>query len=217
MKKKLIAVLLTLMSMLPICAIPMEIYLGGSFFADRDYISKDTSHYFKIMNEDPDFYIDNIRRLGGGIELTYFPYSPIKLGLTLNYQMLIPIGFQRASVADDTAQNVVAHINYAFQAKHNLSIGLSYYWMMGETFGMYFDAGGTLSIHNVPLMNEKNDRTEISYISFKEYGVYGDTGLLLRHKNSFYKIGMHFLGTLSNKDTGFAVAITLAGGYIFSI
>ena len=213
--RKCVAVMVLIFISCSLSALPMELHLGGNFLADRDYISRDTSDNFLTMSE-PGYYIDNIRRLGLGVELTYFPYAPIKVGLTFNYQLLMPIGFQRMDADTGADDGVTTYINYSFNAKHNLSLGLSYYLLFMENLGMYFDAGGTASIHTIPDRNEKNSRLEVHYSSFSEYGVYGDLGAILHHENAFYKIGLRALCTLSNNDVGFSVAITLAGGYVFS-
>ena len=51
-------------------AVPMEFYLGGRFIAERDFISKETGGSFPTMNSNPEYYVGNISRLGGGIEMT---------------------------------------------------------------------------------------------------------------------------------------------------
>lgn len=216
MTKKSFIITSLLLMMFSLSAVPMEFYLGGSFFADRDYISQDTSEFFPTMNSDSNYYIDNIRRLGVGVEFAYFPYAPIKLGLTANYQLLIPIGYQRASVATGEAGNVDTYVNYSFCAKHNFNVGLAYYWMMGGSYGLYIDAGGAFAIHTIPDLNKKNSREEVTYSSFSEYGVYGDLGLLLMHNDAYFKIGTRIQGFLSYENVGITAAITLSGGYRFA-
>lgn len=215
MRRRIALLFLLLTFSIPLFAVSMEFYLGGSFYADRDYISRDTSDLFPTMNSDSNYYIDNIRRLGIGMEFAYFPYSPVRLGLTASYQMLFPIGYQRATTETDEVGGVDTYVNYAFFAKHNINLGLAYYQMFGSS-GFYVDLGGAIAIHTIPDINKKNSKEEVTYSSFTEYGVYGDLGFLLMHDNAYFKIGTRIQSFLSYEDVGITVAITLAGGYRFS-
>ena len=226
MKKRAVPLVLFCLFISSLSAVPMEFYLGGSFYADRDYISRDTSDSFPTMNivnnasgvniKDPSlYYIDNIRRLGIGMELAYFPYAPIKIGITANYQLLIPIGFQRCDKETDTATGVETYKNHSFIAKHNFNIGLAYYQLFGSS-GFYVDAGGAIAVHTIPDINDKNSKKEITYSSFTEYGVYGDFGFLLMHNDAYFKIGTRIQSFLSYENVGITAAITLSGGYRFA-
>ena len=215
MRRRIALLFLLLTFSIPLFAVPMEFYLGGSFYADRDYISRDTSDLFPTMNSDSNYYIDNIRRLGIGVDLAYFPYSPIRVGLAASYQLLMPIGYQRAGIESGTAEDVKNYISYSFSAKHNINLGLAYYQMFGSS-GFYVDLGGAIAIHTVPDINKKNSKEEVTYSSFTEYGVYGDLGFLLMHDNAYFKIGTRLQSFLSYEDVGITAAITLAGGYRFS-
>ena len=215
MRRRIALLFLLLTFSIPLFAVPMEFYLGGSFYADRDYISRDTSVFFPTINSDSNYYIDNIRRLGFGIELAYFPYSPIRIGLIANYQLLMPIGYQRAAIDTGDIGGVDTYVNYTFFAKHNINLGLAYYQMFGSS-GFYVDFGGAIAIHSIPDINKKNSKEKVTYSSFTEYGVYGDLGFLLMHDNAYFKIGTRLQSFLSYEDVGITAAITLSGGYRFS-
>lgn len=197
-------------------AVPMEFYLGGRFIAERDFISKETGGSFPTMNSNPEYYVGNISRLGGGIEMTYFPYAPIKLGLTAGYQMLFPIGYQLVSVSTGESGDVKTYVNYSYFAKHNITLALAYSLMTAESVGLYADAGALFVIHTIPDVSRPNNKGDVNYSSFSEYGVFGDLGVLLIHDDAYYKIGARFQGLLSHESPGISAAITVSGGYRFA-
>lgn len=208
MRKALIILFLFASSLLS--ALPMELHVGGNFYADRDYIAADTSRYFMIMSEGK-AEVNNIRRLGLGFELTYFPYTPIRLGVTFDCQVLFPIGYQKVG-----SSGVDAYYSHSYFAKHNLNLGLTYQWMFHDTFGLYVDAGGAISIHAIPDKNIGNSKEKVNYTAFTEYGAYGGLGVVVKHRSAYFKFGFRSLCSLSNENIGCAVAITFAGGYSFS-
>ena len=196
---------------------PSELYLGGNFFGGMDFLTQSTGKRFPTMIKGSSTsYVSSMTRFGLGVEMTYFPYSPLKLGISAGYHVLMPVGYCLTDSLSGVAGDDVAYINYSFLGRHDISLALSYFWMIGQEFGMYFDAGGTVSIHTIPDRNDKNSRLDVNYSSFNELGTYADAGLLLFHGNSYYKIGARALLLFPEPTPDISVAITFSGGFLFS-
>ena len=141
---------------------PSELYLGGNFFGGMDFLTQSTGKRFPTMIKGSSTsYVSSMTRFGLGVEMTYFPYSPLKLGISAGYQVLMPVGYCLTDSLSGVAGDDVAYINYSFLGRHDISLALSYFWMIGQEFGMYFDAGGTVSIHTIPDRNDKNSRLDV--------------------------------------------------------
>lgn len=186
-----------------------QIHIGAGFMAEYDYVSSDRSDEFLTMQK-TNTSINNIRRLGLAVSLAYYPYDPIQIGVVANYQLKLPIGVKWSDGSDSS------YICRTFMAEHNFDIGASYNVMFTKDLGMYVDAGASIVIHTIPNHNNANDRREVVYSSFDEYGVYADLGIMVKHKASFYKVGLTGDMILSNNDLGLSFAIKIAGGYSFS-
>ncbi len=194
-----------------------KVYLGGNFLAEYDYPSRESADKFITLNSDSNYYVSNIVRLGIGIAATYVPFESIPLGISANYQLLLPVGYARTNIASGESGDIQTYVNRTFLAKHIADLGLSYDIGFGGSLGMYVDAGGRIAIHTVPDHNNRNDRTPVEYSSFTEYGIYADIGMKVTHQDkSYFKIGVEGATMFSGENTGLSFAMKLAGGYIFS-
>ena len=73
--------------------------------------------------------------------------------------------------------------------------------MKEDGFNGYFvDLAYNYSWYRIAATNTKNTKTEPAYIRFQESALYADAGFLLRHEDSYFKMGLSYRMPIWNED-----------------
>ena len=82
--------------------------------------------------------------------------------------------------------------------------------------GYFVDLAYEYSWYRFASTNTKNTKTKPSYIRFQEKALYADAGFLLRHEESYFKMGFSYRKPMWNEDNnGWEMSVIVVTGQIF--
>lgn len=185
-----------------------EVWYGGSFVGNRNFLSSDSQQYYEPMLENLGITgeMEYIRRIGLNLEMVVFPSPDLRIGPYIAAEFLFPVGYSASSAAG-------GYLSRHFDRRSTLKLGLSYYKIFTR-FGFFTDAGINLSINRIATTNEKNHKGPVEYMTFGEYGYFADMGILAKSENSYFKLGCAFAQELNYSSFVFDIALFATFGFI---
>ncbi len=201
--RKLLVVFFLILSF-PLAASP-ELWLGGAFMADRNYVSGEISSSFPAMGES----IEEIRSLGLDLDLAVFPSDSIRIGFIGGYNILLPIG-----CTPEGGENE-GYITYDFDYRQEVSLGIAYYQFFTERIGAYLNCSFEYSWYRTALEHIANDSEPMDYVEENEYGILGELGIVSRSGDMYFRLGVSGFYDLKHmKEPGFRFSLSVGGGFI---
>ncbi len=185
-----------------------EVWYGGAFVGNRNFLSSDSQQYYKPMLENigATGEMKHVRRIGLNLEMVVFPSPNLRIGPYIAAEFLFPVGYSATS-GDG------GYLSRNFDRRSTLKLGLSYYKIFTR-FGFFTDIGMNLSINRIATTNEKNHKGPVEYITFGEYGYFADAGILAKTDNSYFKLGCTFAQELNYSTFVFDIALFATFGFI---
>lgn len=209
-RKKLILILLVLLLALPLSARP-EFWIGGMIRTDRHYLSAEEQAFYDgtPYNSGDGSGISYISSIGGSIELAFFPSSVVRLGIMTSLHDAYTINYNNGS---STSQ----YVSYNLDNSMIFSLGAAYNQLFGR-FGFFLDGGIYADLARVCTTNGRNQRTQGPTNRYAETGYYGELGLLIKHNDGYFKLGIFVNHSFSGEGLtdGFRAGIFGGGGGIF--
>ncbi len=181
-----------------------ELWVGGSFLADRNYVSDDISSSFPAMGDD----VTQIRSLGLDLDIVFFPDSRVRVGFIGGYNLLLPIGYA------ESGGNNEGYITYDFDYRQDLSIGAAWYQFFSPGIGAFIACSFEHSWYRTAMEHVPNDNEPMEYIREREYGILGEAGIITRSGDSYFRLGVSGYYDLSHRAHGFRLALSAGGGFI---
>lgn len=205
MRRRLALLAIIIASIVPAAAFP-ECWLGLGLAYDMNKISNDFKPYFTAYNNGD---ISMVNAVGGTVNVTFFPYRDIKVGLFLNCGVTFPVGY---TGSDGT---VSGYTSYKFDLRTDVQLGLCYYYIFPNSLGIYLEAGGEYSWYRIAETNEVNQKEPGVRYRFGEFSFVANLGMLSVYKKSFFRL--YITGSYSPflDDPGFRVGLGAGGGFIF--
>ena len=191
MKKILLSVTVLLLSLYSISATP-EVWLGLGGSGARNYATESFKN--AIIDNGTTLYkkgvFEYLNTVGTTAEIMLKPSAESKLGLYASTSINYFVGIDSSG-----------YRSYHFDNKKDIRIGLSSVFMKEDGFNGYFvDLAYNYSWYRIAATNTKNTKTEPSYIRFQESALYADAGFLLRHEDSYFKMGLSYRMPIWNED-----------------
>lgn len=202
--KKIFLFLFFLVSLSSLAASP-ELWVGAAFTADRNMVSEEIDSSFPAMGKS----ISVIRSLGLDLDLTFFPFEEVRIGLTAGYNVLLPIGIT------ETGGSNIGYITYDIDTRQDASAGLAYYQFFTPVLGAYLICSFQYSWYRTATAHIPNDSAPMEFMIEEEYGIAADLGILTRSNNMFFRLGLSGFYDLKHKtDPGLRFALVAGGGMI---
>ena len=202
--RRLLAFLLLFAALGSISASP-ELWIGASFFADRNNISEDVADCFPAMGDS----VSEIKSIGLDLDLAFFPSDVVRIGLIGGYNIMLPIGFTETGGSNE------GYITYDFDYRQDLSIGLAYYQFFTSVIGAFLTCNFEYSWYRTALEHIPNDSEPMDYVKEQEYGILGEAGIVSKSGNMYFRLGVSGFYDLRHRlDHGFRLSLTAGGGFI---
>ena len=147
--------MILLLSVSVISASP-EFWIGGSFIADRNMVSSELSSSFPAMGED----ISQIRSLGVSVDMAFFPWNEVRVGLVLSSLTQLPIGITERGGSNE------GYITYDFDFREDLMVGIGYHQFFTDKIGMVLSAGFYYSWYRTAMEHIANESAPMEYIQY---------------------------------------------------
>ena len=173
--------MILLLSVSVISASP-EFWIGGSFIADRNMVSSELSSSFPAMGED----ISQIRSLGVSVDMAFFPWNEVRVGLVLSSLTQLPIGITERGGSNE------GYITYDFDFREDLMVGIGYHQFFTDKIGMVLSAGFYYSWYRTAMEHIANESAPMEYLFASEYGILAEAGILSRSDNMYFRLGVSF-------------------------
>ena len=202
--RRLLAFLLLFAALGSISASP-ELWIGASFFADRNNISEDVADCFPAMGDS----VSEIKSIGLDLDLAFFPSDVVRIGLIGGYNIMLPIGFTETGGSNE------GYITYDFDYRQDLSIGLAYYQFFTSVIGAFLTCNFEYSWYRTASEHIPNDSAPMDYIEHNEYGVSGELGIITRSDNMYFRLGFKGYYDLYHAEShGYRLGLFAGGGII---
>ena len=201
--KRFLLVMILLLSVSVISASP-EFWIGGSFIADRNMVSSELSSSFPAMGED----ISQIRSLGVSVDMAFFPWNEVRVGLVLSSLTQLPIGITERGGSNE------GYITYDLDYRQDASIGLAYYQFFTDKIGAFLTCSFEYSWYRTATEHIPNDSRPMEYVRAEEYGILGEIGIMTRSDDMYFRLGFNGFYDLKHRDAGYRLALFAGGGII---
>ena len=202
--KRFLLFMILLLSVSVISASP-EFWIGGSFIADRNMVSSELSSSFPAMGED----ISQIRSLGVSVDMAFFPWNEVRVGLVLSSLTQLPIGITERGGSNE------GYITYDFDFREDLMVGIGYHQFFTDKIGMVLSAGFYYSWYRTAMEHIANESAPMEYLFASEYGILAEAGILSRSDNMYFRLGVSFAYDLSHPgNAGMRFGLFAGGGFI---
>ena len=199
------ALLMLLLSSLFTLHASPELWIGGSFIADRNEVSDEIAGSFPAMGES----VSQIKSLGLDLDLVFFPSDKVRIGLIGGYNMMLPIGRTLTGGVNE------GYITYDFDFRQDLSIGLAYYQFFTPRIGAFLTAAFGYSAYRTASEHIPNDSAPMDFIEEKEYGVLAELGVISRSGSMYFRLGFSGYYDLYHRESaGYRLALVVGGGVI---
>ena len=205
MKRKILCLFVLCVLLISAAGATPEIWSGVSVSSGRNYFSSGLKEEFAT---NPIYAgIKMINTLGPGLDVTVFPYSGFRLGLTGSADFSITI-----------SRDGSGYFSRHFDHSNDLSIGLAYYQLFSsDTWGFFLDGRYFSRQYAFADSNEKNNKQEVvNYYSPTESGYQASIGFIAKHKNNYFKMGFRYsMPTSYEKNDGWGLEVVTGGGICF--
>lgn len=208
-RKKLILILLAISVTLPLSARP-EFWLGAMLRTDRHYLtSEEKAYYVGTPYDSGSGNISYISSVGASAELSFFPSDIFRFGIMAALNGAYTINYNNGS-------STTQYVSYNLDSSNIFSLGAAYNQLFGR-FGFYLNGGLYVDLAKICTTNLRNNRNNGPWNRYAEKGYYGELGLLIKHNNGYFKLGIfinHPFNTTGFSD-GLRAGIYGGGGGIF--
>lgn len=141
------------------------------------------------------------------------------VGSTAEIMLLPSSGFPIGVYASGTINYIVGinssgYRSYHFDNRQDLKVGISGIFMKEDGVNGYFvNLAYEYSWYRLAATNTKNTKIEPAYIRFQEKSLYADAGFLLRHEDSYFKMGFSYRKPMLNDDNnGWEMSVVVGLG-----
>ncbi len=204
--RKLFLIAVLLLILLPSASAKTEVWLGGSFLYDMNFISDDLKEYFPAYAGQDTRIINNV---GGMLNLAVFPTDRFRAGFFINGAFGFPVGYARS---DGT---VVGYTSYEFDYRFDAEAGFAYFHFFNAEMGLLAELGGKYSWYRVAEENEINQREPGPAYYFEEFSIVANLGIVARYRDSYFRLTLNGTYNITHISNGFRVGLSAGGGVIF--
>ena len=203
--KKLIAVLLVLISITSLSAKP-ELWSGIGLTSGRNYLFSDA--ITGIAGGKDYNNAKYLNTLGPSFEIAFYPFSQVRLGVIGSASSSFIINMHRedgSTFSRRTNGDLV----------WNLNGGLSFIQLFGDTWGFFFDGLFTWKGYRVATTNDKNSKDKVEFVTFDEKGFIADLGIAVKNRHSYFKFGFAYsMPVFSESWNGWSLDVFAGGGFV---
>lgn len=206
---KLLIITLILVGPLATLSATVQTWLGLGFIGHTYTVAADEQQYFKsyeeyIKNNNPSLdsvKIDKINMIGPSFDFSFYPYYEIPIGIKISDNIVFPTG----------VNGEMQFRSYHGDLNNRLKIGISYAQSYSDKFGLFADFGFEYDFIRIETNNIKNNKSELSYVTFDNYGLYGEIGFLTTIETGYFKFGCGYNRSLKNESSG--IDFIFSGGF----
>ena len=203
--RRILPIIISILLMAASLQAKPELWVGASFLADRNNVSSQIEDRFPAMGEK----VDQIKSIGLDMDLVFFPFPQVRIGLIGGYNMMLPIGITAPGGSNE------GYITYDFDYRQDLSIGLAYYQFFSDTLGAFLTGSFQYSFYRTAKEHIANDTAPMEYIKTSDYGVIGELGVISRADYMYFRLGFSFFYDLLHKDDpGMRIGLVAGGGFL---
>ena len=204
--RKLLAILVMLSALVPLCAAAdTRTFFGISFNYDMNMLSPGLQEELKGLSSFSGD-VTGFHTVGPRIELVLFPFERIPLGLGVTSVTGLTVGYMSTKGGD-------GYFSRNLDFRQDLGANLSYQQSYGN-WGLFISGGLACSWYRIATSNVPNSRDEVDYVRLFEWGVGADLGVYLENHASFFKVGASFFYNLSQMDGGLRFGLMAGGGFL---